>query len=52
MVDTALGSNKDIIDTCEKIRAILGVDKVRWYELVQVLGYNKELDLEILAGSV
>jgi DNA-binding Lrp family transcriptional regulator len=51
-VEAILESNQEFMETSEKIKAIPGIQKVCWFESLELLGRKKELDLSIVEGAV
>lgn len=47
-VEVILETNPEFIDISEKIRAVESVQKISWFESMEVLGKNKEIDLSII----
>jgi DNA-binding Lrp family transcriptional regulator len=50
-VEAILETNQEFIDTCEKIKSVPGVQKVSWFESIEMLGTKKELDLSIIGSE-
>jgi len=50
-VEAILESNQEFMAVSEKIRSIPSVQKFSWFESIEVLGRNKELDLSIIESS-
>lgn len=47
-VEAILDSNQEFIEISEKIKSISGIQKISWFESIEVLGRKKETDLSII----
>lgn len=47
-IEAILDSNQEFIETSEKIKSISGVQKISWFESIEVLGRKKDADLLII----
>lgn len=47
-VEAVVETNKELMDTCEKIKALPGIQKISWFESLEILGKKKEPDLAIV----
>jgi DNA-binding Lrp family transcriptional regulator len=47
-VEAVVETNKELMDTSEKIKALPGIQKISWFESLEILGKKKEPDLAIV----
>lgn len=47
-VEAVVETNKELMDICEKIKALPGIQKICWFESLEILGKKKEPDLAIV----
>ncbi|AIF82773.1 transcriptional regulator [Candidatus Nitrososphaera evergladensis SR1] len=50
-IEAILESNQEFMETSEKIKAIQGIQKVCWFESLEILGRKKELDQAIVESA-
>ncbi|AIF83957.1 transcriptional regulator [Candidatus Nitrososphaera evergladensis SR1] len=50
-VEAILDSNQEFIEISEKIKSISGIQKISWFESIEVVGRKKETDLSIIGSG-
>jgi DNA-binding Lrp family transcriptional regulator len=47
-VEAVVETNKELMDTSEKIKALPGIQKISWFESLEILGKKKDIDISLL----